>query len=97
MAAHAGTTSFTDCKSDQRVYVEVCALPNGVGRRERDDAVADAGGPADVAADMQLDPGRCTRGSSVNVAAASAIAPVSPDACKTTETDSVASPRAARL
>src|SRR5882757_10920404 len=29
-------------ESDQRVYVDVYVLPNGVGRGQRDDAVADA-------------------------------------------------------
>jgi hypothetical protein len=46
---------------DQRVYVDVYALLNGVGRRQRDDAVADARRPAQVAADVHLNPGRGTR------------------------------------
>jgi hypothetical protein len=41
MAAHAGTTSFTDFRSDQRVYVDVCALPNGLGRGELDGVSCD--------------------------------------------------------
>src|SRR6185312_4046252 len=49
MAAHAGTTSFTTSESDQRVYVEVYASPHSVGRGQRDDAIPDAGRPAEVA------------------------------------------------
>jgi hypothetical protein len=46
---------------DQRVYVDVYALLNGVGRRQRDDAVAEARRPAQVAVDVHLNPGRGTR------------------------------------
>jgi hypothetical protein len=45
-------------ESDQRVYVDGYALPNGGGRRQRDDRVADARRPAQVAADVHLNPGR---------------------------------------
>src|SRR3979409_385648 len=39
-------------ESDQRVYVDVCALPNGVGRGQREDRVGAARRPAQVAADV---------------------------------------------
>src|SRR5258705_1992189 len=45
-------------ESDQRVYVDVYAV---TARRQRDDAVANAGRPAQVAVDVHLDPGRRTR------------------------------------
>src|SRR5258705_4943568 len=48
-------------ESDQRVYVDVYALPNGVGRRQGNDAVADPCRPAQVAVDVHLNPGRGTR------------------------------------
>src|SRR5215475_4879086 len=48
-------------QSDQRVYVEVYASPHSVGQGQRDDAIPDAGRPAEVAVDVHLDPGRDAR------------------------------------
>src|SRR3954471_19425323 len=44
-------------KSGHRVYVDVCALPNGVVRRQGDDAVANTSRPAQVVVDVHLNPG----------------------------------------
>jgi hypothetical protein len=83
-------------ESDQRVYVDVYPLPNGVGRRQRDDAVADTRRPAQVAADVHLNPGRGTRRIVGEGRGGVDDRGLSPDACKTTETLSVAAPSAAR-